>query len=107
MFKWLSNKFKKITHRCSPIRYEETGEVITFHWDVPWSFSQKFQVCTECGKVEVISEVRNDNRGSYRKEKNGRIWSGSCDFAKVPSIGRDKLTIGNKELQARYLQTAE
>jgi hypothetical protein len=84
------------------MKYDETGEVIEFHWDVPWTFSQVFTVCAGCGKVTVLSEVRNDNRGSYRKEYNGKKWSGSCDFAKVPSIGRDKLRIGNKDLQAEY-----
>lgn len=102
MFKWLRKKFKVVTHKCSPIKYAETGEVIEFHWDVPWSFSQTFTVCTDCGKVKVLSEIRNDNRGSYRKEKDGKTWSGSCDFAKVPSIGRDRLTINNTELQAKF-----
>ncbi len=102
MLKWLSKKFKKVTHRCSPIVFSETDEVIEFHWDIPWTFSQTFTVCTECGKVKVISEVKNDNRGSYRREIDGKVWSGSCDFAKIPSIGRDTLTINNSELQAKY-----
>ena len=69
---------------------------MVFHWDIPWIFSQKFTVCQECKKVKILSEVTNDNRsilGGYQKEKNGEIWSGKCDYAKVPSIGRDKLMI--------------
>jgi len=85
-------------HRCKPKTHPETGEVITFHWDVPWSFSQKFTVCQECDKVKVISEIRNDNRGRYRKEENGKKWSRQCDYAKVPSIGKDKLIVSRTDI---------
>jgi hypothetical protein len=97
MFEWLLPK--KILHRCTPMVYTETGEKIVFHWDVPWSFSQTFHVCEECEKVTVLTETTADNRsplGGYRKEKNKTLWSGYCDYAKVPSIGRDKLHISRK-----------
>ena len=86
--------WKKVTHKCKPMEY--AGEAVELHWDVPWSFSQTFTVCSECDKVTVLSEIRNDNRGSYRKETNGEKWSGRCDYAKVKSIGRDKLTVFKK-----------
>lgn len=101
MFKKIAKMFKKVTHRCSPIIFLETGEVIEFYWDVPWTWSQTFQVCTHCGKVKVLSEIKNDNRGRYRKETDGKIWSGSCSFAKVPSFN-GSLEINHLELQSKY-----
>ncbi len=92
----LKQWFKKTTHKCSPAVYPETGEVMTFYWEIPWLFIQEFQVCEECRKVEVLSEITNDNRsipGGYKKEINDRVWSGDCDFIKIPSIGGDKLTL--------------
>lgn len=86
--------WKKHNHRCKPAIYPDTGETIIFHYDVPWSFYQTFTVCEECKKVKVLSEITADNRsplGGYRKEKDGQPWSGKCDYAKIPSIGRDKL----------------
>lgn len=96
MFKWLRQKFSDITHRCSPMKYPETGETMIFHWNVPWSFSQTFNVCKECNKVKVLAETINDNRGKYRREKDGEQWSGQCDYAKVPSIGRDKFSVSSR-----------
>ena len=99
MFKWLSSKL----HKCTPMKYPEIGEEIVFHWDVPWCFSQKFHVCEECEKVTVLSEITADNRspfGGYRKEKNGSLWSGRCDYAKVPSIGREELVISRRKQHA-------
>ena len=94
------NKIKKFfskhkPHRCKPIEYPETGEVMIFHCDINWFFSQEFTVCQECNKVKVTSEITNgdiDMIGEYKKEIDGTQWSGQCDYAKVPSIGRDKLT---------------
>jgi len=86
------NKYKP--HKCKPMEYPETGEVMIFHWDIPWTFSQTFTVCQECNKVKVISDTTNDNRsilGGYKKEIDGEVWSGKCDYAKVPSIGVDRL----------------
>jgi len=91
--------WKRNNHVCTPIVYPETGETMVFHWDVPWSFSQTFTVCSECDKVKVLTQTIADNRqplGGYRKEKDGELWSGICDYAKVPSIGRDKLTVSKK-----------
>lgn len=88
--------WKKQNHKCVSMKYLETGETMIFHWDVPWSFSQTFTVCSECDRVKVLSEIKNDNRGIYIKEKDGEQWSGKCDYAKVPSIGRDKLTISRR-----------
>ena len=99
MFEKIKLWWKKKNHKCVPIAYPETGETMTFHWDVPWSFSQTFTVCTECGKVKVLTETTADNRsplGGYRKEKDGEEWSGACDYAKVPSIGREQLTVSRK-----------
>lgn len=94
----ISNKikawWKKRNHKCVPMKYLYTGETMVFHWDVPWCFSQTFTVCKECKRVKVLTDTTADNRsplGGYRKEKNGQLWSGSCDYAKIPSIGRDKL----------------
>lgn len=104
MFRQFFKTFKKICHKCTPMIYPETGEAIVFHWDVPWCFSQKFHVCEECEKVTVISEITADNRspfGGYRKEKNGSLWSGHCDYAKVPSIGRrEELIISRRSKHA-------
>jgi len=83
--------WKRHNHICTPKKYPDTGETIIFHWDVPWSFSQTFTVCSECGQVKVLSQIRNDNRGSYNKEIDGEKWSGNCDYGKIPSIGNDKL----------------
>jgi hypothetical protein len=83
------------------------GEILTFHWDVPWLFSQTFHVCNECGKVKVLTQTTNDNRsplGGYRKEKDGETWSGSCDYAKISS-SYDKFKINHPELQAKYRKT--
>ena len=94
MFERIKKFIRKETHKCIPIQYPDTEEDIIFHWDVPWLFSQEFTVCQECNKVKVISEIKGDNRsplGGYRREVDGTTWSGKCDFAKVPSIGRDKL----------------
>ncbi len=96
MFKVIKKYFKKVSHRCNPIEYPETREIIIFHYDIPWLFSQMFTVCKECHKVKVLSEIINDNRsilGEYKKEIDGTKWSGNSDYAKVPSIGRDKLII--------------
>lgn len=89
---------KKHNHKCSPKKYPDTGETIIYHWDVPWSFSQTFTVCSECNRVKVLTETTADNRsplGGYRKEKDGAQWSGMCDYAKVPSIGRERLVCDN------------
>ena len=91
MIKKLKAWWKKHNHKCVPSKYLYTGETIIFHYDVPWSFSQTFTVCEECKKVKVLSENRNDNRGTYKKEIDGEKWSGSCDYGKIPSIGNDKL----------------
>lgn len=88
--------WKKHNHKCLPIKYS-TGETLIFHWDVPWMFSQEFTVCKKCDKVKVLSEVSDGCvLGGYKKEKDGEPWSGKCDFAKVPSIGRDKLTVSRR-----------
>jgi hypothetical protein len=96
----ISNKikawWKKINHKCTPMKYPPTGETMIFHWDVNWFFSQTFTVCKECKKVKVLSEIENKDRiipGQYMKEKDGEQWSKKCSFAKVPSIGRNKLII--------------
>jgi len=83
--------WKKRFHKCSPAKYPDTGEIIIFHYDVPWSFHQTFTVCNECSRVKVLSENRNDNRGTYNKEIDGEKWSGNCDYGKIPSIGKDEL----------------
>jgi hypothetical protein len=96
---WKKNFQVCIPHLCTPTLYPETGETMIFHWDVPWSFSQTFTVCSECDKVKVLTDTTADNRsplGGYRKETDGEKWSGRCDYAKVPSIGRDKLTVFKK-----------
>jgi hypothetical protein len=95
MFEKIKLWWKRHNHMCTPKKYSDTGEVIEYHWDVPWSFSQTFTVCSECRKVKVLSEIKNDNRGSYQKETDGEQWSGMCDYAKIPSIGRDKLMCDN------------
>ena len=88
-------KAKKITHKCTPARYEPTGEVLTFYWEVPWLFTQKFTVCEDCRKVNVISQTQNGGamRGDYNQETHDKPWSGQCYYAKIPSIGRDRLTL--------------
>ena len=93
MFTTIKKWFKDTTFKCTPIKYLETDEIIIFHWEIPWIFSQTFTVCKKCNKVTVINEIKNDNRGRYNKEKDGEQWSGRCSYAKVPSIGRDKLTV--------------
>ena len=94
MFDKIKAWWKELNHTCKPMKYPETGEVIIFHWDINWFFSQTFHVCKECKKVKVLSEIENKDKigdGKYQKEIDGEKWSGKCDFAKVPSIGRDKL----------------
>ncbi len=76
--------FRKITHKCKPMEFDESAEVIIFVWEVPWCFFQKFTVCTECHKVRVLAEITADNRspmGGYQKEVNGTAWSGKYDYA--------------------------
>ena len=106
MLEAIKKWFTDTVHRCTPMKYPETGETgetIIFHWEVNWMFSQEFHVCSECHKVKVLSEVSDGCvLGGYRKEIDGKKWSGSCSYAKVPSIGRDKLTINHTELQAEH-----
>lgn len=100
----LKSFLKKKFHRCKPMVYPKTGEVMTFYWEVPWSFLQEFHVCEVCKKVKVLNKTTADNRsplGGYRQEKDGKLWSGSCDYARVPSIGRDVLRVKNDDLRAK------
>lgn len=101
MFDKIKTWWRTINHKCVPMKYDETGETIIFYWDVPWCFCQKFTVCSICEKVKVLSKITADNRPpigiGYRKEEDGKLWSGSCDFAKVDSIGRDVLRVSRKK----------
>ena len=80
----LAKWFRKVTHKCKPLKFDESGDVIIFVWEVPWCFLQKFTVCAECHKVKVLTKIVADNRsmmGGYRKEVNGAAWSGKYDYA--------------------------
>ena len=93
MIKAIKKWFCKVCHKCVSAQYPPTGETIIFHWEVPWMFSQTFTVCEECKKVKVLSKISDGCMlGGYKKEEDGKKWSGQCSYAKVPSIGRNKLT---------------
>ncbi len=85
------HKFRK----CTPITYEPTGEILTFYWETPWVHLQTFTVCSVCNKIKVLEETGTPFY-PHQRSVDGTQFIGQFDYAKVPSIGRDKLTLSGK-----------